>query len=84
MADGGPQLPAPLSVSMPATYSGYVYVRSEGKQRAPGLSQVRLASELLQKPKKAQNIHPLFARGFDTTLNLSVRKGLLPLRGLCV
>eukprot|EP00055_Hartaetosiga_balthica_P008552 m.32240 g.32240 ORF g.32240 m.32240 type:complete len:343 (+) comp6371_c0_seq2:172-1200(+) len=53
-------------------YLGFVYIKSEEGKRFPGLSAVRKASKLLEKPKKAQKLHPLFACGFDTNLNMSV------------
>lgn len=53
--------------------AGFVYIKSDSdKQKAPGLSEVRKAAQLLEKPKKAQDVHPLFCRGFDTTLNMNV------------
>ena len=51
-----------------------MYIKSEDEnKRTPGLAAVRNASALLEKPKKAQDVHPLFGRGFDTKLSLRVR-----------
>lgn len=56
-------------------YRGFVYTKDESARASPpGLSQVRQAAELLSKPKKARNVHPLFARGFDTKLVMRVRE----------
>eukprot|EP00056_Hartaetosiga_gracilis_P016153 m.4092 g.4092 ORF g.4092 m.4092 type:complete len:346 (-) comp3805_c0_seq1:1499-2536(-) len=59
-------------MSTQVQYLGFVYIKSEEGKRVPGLSAVRKASKLLQKPKKAHKLHPLFARGFDTLLNMAV------------
>eukprot|EP00043_Microstomoeca_roanoka_P004628 m.50916 g.50916 ORF g.50916 m.50916 type:complete len:344 (-) comp12577_c0_seq1:461-1492(-) len=54
-------------------YRGFVYIKSQKEsERSPGLAEVRKASALLEKPKKAQQIHPLFCRGFDTALYMTV------------
>jgi hypothetical protein len=58
---------APTSV----TYNGYVYVKGTTGV-IPGLSKVKEAYKLLKKPKAARQMHPLFARGFDTKLDVTV------------
>jgi photosystem II stability/assembly factor-like uncharacterized protein len=55
------------------TYKGFIYVKHDEGQKF-SLAQVRECSALLDKPKKAQNVHPLFARGFQTKLTLRVRR----------
>eukprot|EP00045_Choanoeca_perplexa_P004293 m.37314 g.37314 ORF g.37314 m.37314 type:complete len:314 (+) comp12492_c0_seq1:284-1225(+) len=54
------------------TYKGFIYVKHEDGQKF-SLAQVRESASLLDKPKKAQDVHPLFARGFQTKLTLRIR-----------
>eukprot|EP00039_Didymoeca_costata_P019414 m.337450 g.337450 ORF g.337450 m.337450 type:complete len:390 (-) comp18136_c0_seq1:104-1273(-) len=59
-------------------YLGFVHtdIKSGGR---PGMEQVKLAYTMMQKKnlKKTRSVHPLFARGFDTTLRMEVsEKGL--------
>eukprot|EP00730_Choanoeca_flexa_P011924 TRINITY_DN2928_c0_g1_i1.p1 TRINITY_DN2928_c0_g1~~TRINITY_DN2928_c0_g1_i1.p1 ORF type:complete len:317 (+),score=77.22 TRINITY_DN2928_c0_g1_i1:283-1233(+) len=61
-----------VDASHQVTYKGFIYVKHKEGERF-SLSQVRECSTLLDKPKKAQNIHPLFARGFQTKLTLRIR-----------
>ncbi|EDQ92577.1 uncharacterized protein MONBRDRAFT_30951 [Monosiga brevicollis MX1] len=56
------------------TYKGFIYVK-QGKGDDSGavtLDEVRRCAALLNKPKKARDIHPLFARGFATPLKLKL------------
>lgn len=53
------------------TYNGFIYVKHKGDEKI-GLAQVRECARLLSKPKKAQELHPLFARGFATKLTLKI------------
>lgn len=57
------------AVSCEVKYHGFVYVNG-GDGLIPGTDKVQEAFKLLKKPKKAQKAHPLFARGFDTTLTM--------------
>ena len=58
------------------SYHGYVYVKGTTAV-IPGLAKVKEAYKLLKKPKVARQLHPLFARGFDTKLNMIVRESLI-------
>lgn len=58
------------------TYKGFIYVKHQDGEKF-SLAQVRECSSLLDKPKKAQDIHPLFARGFGTKLTLRVSRPCL-------
>eukprot|EP00053_Salpingoeca_punica_P015185 m.139021 g.139021 ORF g.139021 m.139021 type:complete len:295 (+) comp16645_c0_seq2:850-1734(+) len=71
-----PPPPKPAT-TFEATYLGFVYIM--GKNNAiPSPDKVKDAHKLLKKPKAARNVHPLFARGFDTELRVSVsEEGLL-------
>jgi hypothetical protein len=53
-------------------YLGYLY--TDMKQGRPGMTQVKLAHDMLLKKnqKKVREMHPLFARGFDATLTMEV------------
>ena len=65
-----------MATSLPSkladvTYHGYVYVKGAGGV-IPGLAKVKEAYKLLKKPKAARQLHPLFARGFETKLQMMV------------
>jgi hypothetical protein len=62
MSDGGPH---------EVTYHGFVYVKGSTGV-IPGFAKVKEAYKLLKKPKAARQMHPLFARGFDTKLSMMV------------
>eukprot|EP00047_Mylnosiga_fluctuans_P000033 m.184519 g.184519 ORF g.184519 m.184519 type:complete len:334 (-) comp10002_c0_seq26:84-1085(-) len=62
-----PQSTGPFEV----TYHGFVYVKGSGSV-VPGFAKVKEAYKLLRKPKAARKMHPLFARGFDTQLALTL------------
>lgn len=54
-------------------YNGFVYI-DQPAGGIPDRSSIEKAAKLLRKRKKtAQSIHPLFARGLDTRLDLEVR-----------
>lgn len=63
---------APTMFESEVTYHGFVYVKGPTGV-IPGLAKVKEAYKLLKKPKAARQMHPLFARGFDTKLALTVR-----------
>lgn len=64
------------SVTCQIKYHGFVYVDGgENNGDAaftpiPGTDKITEAYKLLKRPKKARKAHPLFARGFDTSLTL--------------
>lgn len=58
-----------------ASYRGYVYVDADEGLHVPSASSIKKAFGLLQKPKKARYKHPLFARGMETELFLTVSLG---------
>lgn len=60
------------SFACEVTYHGFVYVKGPTGV-VPGLAKVKEAYKLLKKPKAARQMHPLFARGFETKLSLKVR-----------
>eukprot|EP00051_Salpingoeca_urceolata_P008571 m.107084 g.107084 ORF g.107084 m.107084 type:complete len:355 (+) comp15827_c0_seq1:254-1318(+) len=70
----------PQSKDFEATYDGFVYIgggrgsmdNASSDAMLPGLPQVKEAMKLLKKPKQARDIHPLFARGFETALAVKV------------
>eukprot|EP00042_Codosiga_hollandica_P047171 m.507853 g.507853 ORF g.507853 m.507853 type:complete len:228 (+) comp57388_c0_seq6:1010-1693(+) len=57
---------------------GFVHLQGSNKGIPPGPDKVSIAHSMLKKPSKAQLKHPLFARGLDTALRLTVsEEGLL-------
>lgn len=62
-------------------YLGYIHTDMVEGSGRPGIKEVKLVHEMLQKKnqKKAREMHPLFARGFDASLALEVSD-----KGMCV
>ncbi len=55
---------------------GFVHADTNDAKKLPGMTHVKAANEMLAKKniKKTRNLHPLFGRGFDTALHMTVRR----------
>lgn len=65
---------APTQLATNVWYQGFVHADTNDKSKAPGMAHIKAAHEMMAKKniKKTRELHPLFARGFDTVLQMTL------------